>query len=435
MQAELSPEATYRVEDHYSPKEIEKTFRLGVINGIFYLFAATLLDPTLVLVAFLSNLTDSVLLLGLVVPLSQAGWSLPQLFISGYVQNQPVKINIYKRASYIRVVAWGILAAAMNFVRNPDLMLILFFLTFSTSSLASGLGGLPFTEVVSKTIPPRRRGELFAIRLGMGGLVSVAGSFFVRWILGSNSPLEYPHNYGLLGFLYFIFASVGLMIFNQVKEKPDEIIVPRRKLGPQIKLGWQILKENINYRYFVIVEILMIFSGVAVPFFAVYTQQQLGGSSSWVGIYLVVAMVSNLTVNLIFSRISRRISNQLILKIAAFCGIGMSLWVLIIMLVAPGLSFSSQLVSFLLIPAFILNSFRQNGLTVSGNSLLLSITPPQIRTVMLGFTQTLLGVFLVTSGFAGIIVRFAGFPWLLVFTLFVNIGAGILVKNVREGEM
>ncbi len=306
MSTSTAQQSHYHVEEHYTPLQIRRNFRLGVINGVLYLFAASLFDPTLVLVAFLSHLTDSALLLGLVVPIVQAGWSLPQLWISGYVQHQPLKIKIYRRATWIRIVAWGVLAAAMNLIRDSQVLLIVFFVTFIVSSLASGLGGLPFMEVVSKTVSPRRRGEMFAWRFALGGLLSVAGSFFVRWILSPDNPLTFPENYGILSILFLIFASVALLFYNGVEEKPDLEVLPRRTVGAQVRAGFLIFKEELNYRHFVFYQISMIVSGVAVPFFAVFMQRQFGGSTAWVGVYLIVTMISNLVVNILYGRVSKK---------------------------------------------------------------------------------------------------------------------------------
>lgn len=127
-------------------------------------------------------------------------------------------------------------------------------------------------------------------------------------------------------------------------------------------------------------------------------------------------------------------SNQLVLKIATLCGLLMAAWVLLIVLLAYPLGFSAEIAHLSLVPAFILNSFRQSGIGVSANSLLLSITPPVSRTVMLGFTQTLLGVVLVLTGFFGIVVDVWGFAVLVLITLIANIIGLFLIRSIKEGK-
>ena len=178
---------------------------------------------------------------------------------------------------------------------------------------------------------------------------------------------------------------------------------------------------------------MMILSGVAIPFFAIFVQQQLGGDKSWIGIYLVVIAITNLLSNILFGRISRKISNHLILRIASISGLSMSLWVLALALLAKPFSFTATAASLALIPAFIFSSVRQNGIAIAANSILLSITPPQIRSLMLGFTQTLLGVVLVISGFSGLIINWVGFVGLMIVTLLTSSVALYLVKDIHEG--
>jgi MFS family permease len=434
METNLIEKNPCRVEKIYSEKQIQHNFNLSILNGSIYLFASSLVDPTLVLVTFLSNFTQSALLLGLIVPITQAGWSLPQLWISGSIQNQPLKVKIYRQTAVIRILSWGILATTINLVENPQLLLILFFISFSISSLASGLGGLPFLEIISKTIPTRRRGELFAWRLGIGGLLSIAGGFIVQWILGAKSPFSQMQSYGILAAAYFVLASIAIFFIFFIQEKKDEFVQPRRSGNQQLREGISLLRKNHNFRKFISYQTMMIISGVAVPFFAIFVQQQLGGEKSWIGIYLIIIAITNLTSNLIFGRISRRISNKLILRIATIAGLMMSLWVLMLALLEKPLHLSPTTASIALAPAFILSAIRLTGVTVAGNPILLSFTPPQTRSLMLGFTQTLLGIVLLISGFSGLIINWVGFVGLLIVTVIASLMALYFVKEIQEGN-
>lgn len=86
-------------------REGKRNFFLAVANGILYIFAEALLDPTLVLVGFVNRLTQNPILLGLVLPIRDGAWSLPQLWVSGFTQNAPIKIRVYQRMSFVRILA------------------------------------------------------------------------------------------------------------------------------------------------------------------------------------------------------------------------------------------------------------------------------------------------------------------------------------------
>ena len=394
------------------------------------------MDPTLVVVAFLSVLSQSPLILGLAVPLRDGAWALPQFWVSCYLQNISNKISIYRKLSYLRIAAWGVLAATVNFVRSPTKILVAFLAIFTLSALISGLGGLPFMEVVAKTIPPKRRGEFFAWRLAVGGLGSIGASIIVRILLDPAGPLKFPSNYGILATGYFVLASMSALVFNQVKETVDLEIQPRVSANLQFRRALKLFKKNTGYRNFVSMWSLLLIAGVATPFFAVYVQQQLGGSKAMIGIYLGVYTATNLLVNLIFGRISKLFGNSRIMVIAGICGLIMSTTVLLLSIAAGPMKINSQTASYLLIPVFVLSGMRTSGIGVSGNSLMLDISPTTERSLFVGFTNTILGIVLIATGLGGLIMNSFGFQVLVIVTIFAHslaILQGIkLQKNLRH---
>ena len=74
------------------PRIVRRNFTLGVLNGLFVGLGEALMDPTLVQVAFVNYLSASPLLVGLVVPLRDGTWYLPQLWVSSHLQSQPHKL-------------------------------------------------------------------------------------------------------------------------------------------------------------------------------------------------------------------------------------------------------------------------------------------------------------------------------------------------------
>ena len=169
--------------------ESARNFRLGVLNGMWFTIADRLLDPTLVLAAFVSTLTPSPLWLGLIIPITDGGWYLPQFLLSGYLQSQRLKLTLYKRVAVVRVVLWCLLAAAPFVLTSPATLLPAFFLIYTLVCLASGLSGLSYMEIVGKTIAPRRRGSFFAWRLAVGGVAGLLGTLLVRYVVDEAGPV------------------------------------------------------------------------------------------------------------------------------------------------------------------------------------------------------------------------------------------------------
>ena len=413
-------------------KFARRNFRLGVINGFFFFFAETLMDPTLVMVAFVSHLTGSVLWLGLIVPLRDASWFLPQLWVSGFLQNWPRKIRLYRYMAVTRMIVWSALVWAVFTIRSPWWMLVTFFVAYGIGSLAAGVSGLPFMEVVGKTIPAEQRGMFFAWRQTVGGLAALGGSAFVGWLLGASSPLQFPYNFGLLFIIGTSLTGMGLMSFAIVGEPPDYAVRAAASMFDQLRRATQLVRVDVNYRHFVALRISLLIAGAATPFFAVYVQRQLGGPQGMVGTYLATYTISSLAANVVFGRVSALWGNRRTMAIAAAAGLMMTGSVLALTVLAPPLRLSGVIASLALIPVFALSGVRESGLGVAGPSLLLDIAPHAERTLYVGFTHTLLGVVLLSTALSGAVVESFGFLALFVLTAAAHVYAVAAVMRMRD---
>lgn len=395
----------------------KRNFVKGVLNGVIFTLAETLIDPTLVLVAFVSHLTTSPILIGLVAPLRDAGWYFPQLWVSGYIQNQPKKLILYRRVAVIRVIAWAAMAGAAWWFTEANWLLIAFFVTFGTYSLASGFSGIAFMEVVGKTIPPHRRVVFFAWRLFLGGLVGLGGAELVRQALSPQSPLAFPQNFGLLFAVGCVFAALGLWVYQLIDEPPDTDIAPRASFQTQLRRAFTMTQHNRLYRRFLLMRMCLILAGAATPFFAVYVQTRLQGDLTMLGPYLATFTAASMLANIFFGRFSLFLGNRGILLITAVLGVLMMLAVLALMVWAAFFPISGWAASVWLIPVFFLSGVRQAGLEVAGQPALLEIAPVAERSLYLGFTHSILGVTQLATGLSGLIVASLGFGTLAVLCL------------------
>jgi MFS family permease len=374
-----------------------------------------------VLVAFVSHLTQSPFLLGLIVPIRDGAWWLPQLWVSGYLQSKPNKLAIYRRTSVLRIAAWFCIALSINLVHDPVLLLPLFFIVYVISSISNGIAGLPFLEVVAKTIPPQRRGEFFAWRMGLGGLGAIAASLLVRWAIDPGSFLKYPYNFGLLAFLYFIGASVSLLIFNRVDEKDDHQTQPVLSLKSQIIKGIKVAKSDFNYRDYMIMQSALIISGAGIPFFAIYVQRSFNVPPNLIGVYLFTLATSSFVANYFFGRLSRFMGYRKVMLMAAVAGIIMYILVILLTLISEISIIPTLWASYWLIPVFIFSGFRSTGIGVAGNSLLIELSPVSDRSLYLGFTNSILGLVLLSTCVLGLVVEVLGFEIIFIICLFFNL--------------
>lgn len=406
---------------HLKTRESARNFRLGVLNGVWFTVADRLMDPTLVLAAFVSTLTPSPLWLGLLIPITDGGWFLPQFLLSGYLQSQPLKMVLYRRVAVVRVVLWCLLAAAPFVLRQPGWLLPAFLVAYTLVCLASGLGGLSFMDIVAKTIPPRQRGVFFAWRLGAGAVAGLLGTLLVRYLVDEAGPLAFPYNFGVLFGAALAAGLLGLVAMARVSEPPDTVLQPVASPRAQIIRAARVVRTDRNYRRYLWVRVLLVVAGMAPPFYAVYVQQRLGGPLAMVGVYLAVYTTCNLLSHVVFGRFSARLGNRRTLVVSTWAGLAMTVGVLALAFLAGPLRLSGTAASWWLIPIFMLYGVRELGIGVASHSLLLNIAPPEARTLYVGFTNTLMGLVLLVTGLSGVIVAALGYAALFALTVAAHI--------------
>lgn len=394
-----------------------RNFRLGVLNGLFVLIADTFIDPTLVLVTFVNQLTANSILIGLVAPLRDAAWFLPQLGMSGWLQSRPRRLDVYAWSVWGRVVVLGSLVAAVAFLRDPNALLVAFFVLFTLYAVISGISGLPFLEVVGKTVPPNRRATFFAWRLFLGGVFSLGAAVAVRWLLGEKG-LTFPIPFAILFAAAFVMYTIGWLAFIWVKEPPAPDVKARVGTRDQLQRAWAIVLGDRGYRQFLTMRLSLTMAGAAVPFFAVHAQRALGGSPEMVGLYLGVFTLIGLSSNAVLGRLAPRIGNQRIMLGAGIAGLLMALLVAALLAydaavggIGPGVA------DWWLVPVFVFSAVREACMGVAGTPLLFDVAHGKDQTLYLGFTNSVQGIGLLATGLGGVVVEGFGFATLLGLTV------------------
>lgn len=407
-------------------------FIAGVLNGTFYILAEAIMEPNLVLTTFVGHLTASPLWIGLIVPLRDGSWFLPQLWVSGFMQSEPRKMPLYRQMVVVRLIGWSMLVASVFTIRDPNILLVAVFASFGITSIASGVSGLPFLEIVGKTVPSRQRGEYFAWRLATGGLAGLGGSLLVRWMLDEHTIYPFPINFAILFAISLGFAAIGLYAFVIIHEPDSLNVSPRASLSHQLQRAMRLVRTDHNYRRFIYLRSALIIGGAATPFFAIYVQQTLDGFVSMIAVYLAIYTMSNLLSNLMFTRFASRLGNRRTMGVAALAGLLMTLVVLALIVAASLWNVTGWIASIWLLPVFALSGLRESGTGVAGQSLLLDIAPIEDRAIYLGFTNSFIGIILLGTGTGGVIVQIAGFPALLFLAIIAHIFGMIAVMRMKD---
>ena len=401
-------------------RHLRRNFRLGVLNGTAYGMAEAMIDSSLVMSWFISQLTSSSLLVGLVSPIRNAGWFLPQLFISGYAQRQERKMPLYHWCSVVRSVSLGLLAAAVWGLgaRYPGALLACLFVFITLLSLGEGFSGISFLDIVAKTIPARRRGSFFAWRSFLGGLLALGSGAAVRYILGGALGLAFPDNFALLFTLAFVGMTISVIGFSSIVEPIEPVdgrVVP---FFAQLRRAWGLARQDRNLSRLIIARMLLVVAGgIATPFYIVYAKDHLGAPASSVGTYLLTLTVFSVAANFVWSRISARFGNKMVIVLSAAAGMGAPLGAL-----SAGLAGSLPL---FFLP-FALQGVYQSSIMIGQVNFILDIAPGADRPIYIGLVNTILGITSMALAASGLIVDWVGYHALFgLAALFFALGCGV----------
>jgi hypothetical protein len=412
-------------------REVRRSFVLGVLNGAAFGFAEALIDPPLVLTWFVSQLTSSNLLTGLVAPMGDAGWFLPQIFVSARMQRMQRKMPNYARTVVIRTAVWLLLAAAVWQVDDPFLLLVSFFGLYAVARVASGLGGLAFFEVVGKTIPARRRGGFFAWRQLLGGLLGLGGGWIVKTVLNHPS-LPFPDGHALLFLLYCVVMALGMGAFVLVREPPGMVVTEPVTVVEQLRRAGRLLWTDRVYGRYMAARLALGFASIALPFYGIYAKRVLDAPVGMVGVYVATRGGAMLLFNLPWGRLSDRRGNQLVMRLVGLGSGATALLALALVGLMALLQPHGEWLPYLALPLFFTDGAVRPAQILVGSNFLLELVPEAERSLYLGLSNTLLGVVVLISGLGGLVVDAFGFTGLFVVSAGLSLVGYVFAAGLPE---
>ncbi len=431
-----NPQAATRYREGLTPEaafNATYNFRRGVLNGIMFTLVDALISPTLVLALFISRLGAPNMLVGLLPALLAGGWFLPQILTAGIVQGMPRVMHWYRRAGVIRVLAFIALAVATVFLSNmPVLLLLVFFIAFSIYAFAGGITGIPWLEIVGKTISPRRRGAFFGQRSFWGGVLALFASGPIGLILSEQFlGLSFPHNFALLFGITALVAGLGVYFWSSMREPAAIQTIPAVSIKTLFGRGIRAYRANVDYRSFMIARVLVSLAAIADPFYVVYAEQRLFAPPATVGLYLGALSISSLLSNFFWSPLADRASNRTLMTLTVISVALVPLSATVLSLFVGVLDNTFLFSAFTIL--FIFSGLALGASRIVNNNMLLTIAPPAERATYVGFLNTILGIVIFVPVLGGVLIDLLGFE--IVFVIAVAVSALALIASRRMSSI
>ncbi|MBK8833759.1 MAG: MFS transporter [Anaerolineae bacterium] len=413
----------------YGDHNFRRNYALHLGNGALTALGDAMTN-NVVMTSFASQLTSSNVVIALLVLMKDGGWFLPQYFVAPWAERLPLKLQIYRGTTAIRMATWAAIVLMTLFIPDRSTLLWAFFAGITFIAMASGVAGLPWQLATAKIIPAEKRGSLFGMRQFLGSILGLAGGAAIALILSGNLGLDFPRNYALIFALSALFMLGGYALFGMVVEPPDPPLKTVTSLGALFGRARAILSGDPRYRAFLLLRSLLFLGNASVPFITVYARRAHGAGDAYFGLVAVVTLVVGLLANLLWGRLSERRGNRFVLGVVGACGAATC--ASLVGLAVAGLA--NETAQALLIAPFILSTMATTGIGVVGSPMLMDITPANDRVHYFGLTNTLLGVVMLATAGVGAIADGFGFASLFGVCAASFLGALACVRLLSRSD-
>ncbi|MTI21516.1 MFS transporter [Fulvivirga sp. RKSG066] len=402
-------------------QEAPGSFFKNAFNGFCTKLAEQLTSPGVVIPWVLSVLNASVGLSGLLVPIKNAGSLLPQLIVSAKIRAFAVRKYFWAGAGIMQ----GIMLALMAWViyaLDGNLAGYLIVAGLFIYSVASGVGSIAFKDVMGKTIPKGKRGRLLALRATGGGVLTVvAGLIFYFYFNENTSEIVYVGLFAIAAVLWWLAAA----LFASIDEKKGAQEGGRTPIQ-ELKNGFTILKEDTNFRNFLITRALLMAIPLAQPFLILYAREILDASLQGLGLFVIVTGISNAVSSPFWGKFADKSSRGL-MAVVAVLGIVTCLYA----------AFFEQLPDswqhiYAYAPVFFLIVMAHGGARLSRKTYLVDYAPKKERPLYVSLANTVIGIFTILTAGIGIIAEAFSLQVLLYFLMAMLLVAIVLSIQLKK---
>lgn len=377
---------------------------------------------TTIIPLFVSTMTSSAILIGLIQAIHNLGWQFPQLLTARRISRMPrfkpfvMYWTVHERLPFLML---GLIALIITRV-NITLALSLTFLLLIWQGVGAGMTANAWTNMIGKIIPGEYRATFFGSQSAAANLLASAAAIIAGFTL--------DHVAAPFGFsLCFLFCSVAMVIswiFLSLTKEQSKLInasaIPALPLWQQVV---SILKSNRAFRFYLISRIIGQFGMMAFGFYTVYAVRFLNMDKTTAGIITSIYMITQVVANPILGRIADRFGRKGVLEFGIFSNILSAL----LAGIAPGLGW--------FYPVFILAGIANTAFWTIGLAFSLDFGPEQERPTYVGMANTLItpGT-IIAPLLGGWLADLVGYPFTFITAAIFGLTALLFLHFLVNGE-
>ena len=346
---------------------------------------------------FVSHMTTSALLIGLIPSIHAVGWQLPQLFMA----NSVARLRRYKPMvmwltinERIPFLGLALVALFLGTLGNK-VALLLTFVMLTWQGLGAGFTANGWQSLVAKIIPSDWRGTFFGAQAALANVLMSLSAIAAGYIL---DRVHAPLNFSLCFVLTIVGVGISYIFIGLTREPVDhEKNIPEHQISPW-KGGLEILRRDKNFRAYLVIRLLSQFATMGFAFYIVYGLRRFGMSDLTAGFLTAALTITSTVANAVMGWLGDRLGHRAMLiagSVAAVFSSLMAWW-------APSIGW--------LYPVFILSGLAGVAYWTIGMAITVEFGSEETRPTYIGLSNTLVAPFTIIAPLiGGWIAQAAGF--------------------------
>lgn len=396
-------------------------------------FAVNLVDLTLnnlamsfiygstILSLYVSNLTSSVTLIGLIPAIQRVGHFLPQLLMSRRAEQVPrkkplvLKLGVMERLPYLFI--------ALSILLWPEaphwLAFTILAASLATATIGGGLGGPPWQSMLAKVIRVQRRGRFFGLSRALGGLLGVVGAGVSRRVFAAY---PYPISFGICFLLCSVFWASSLIPLSLTRELPKEPSTVALSGKDYWRRLPKVLQASPNFARYLASRALVILGTMGTPFYVLYAREAFGTTNAFAADLTMVTLIAQTTSTPLLGWLGDRRGHKWLTELSTLIGACAAA----IALLKPEVAWFYGV--------FALMSTATAGMGVAATSITMEFSDPEEIPTFAALANTLLAIPVLSAPLVGgWLADVAGYKSLFVVALtFSSLGWFAMHWGVRE---
>ncbi len=360
--------------------------------------------------------------IALLVPIRESGSMLPQAALTPWVRRQRQRKWVWVAGAAGQAIAVAAMAGTAA-VATGTAAGVLILLELAAFALSRALTSIASKDVLGRTIPKGRRGDINGIATLVSGVIAVTIGVGIRLWGGGDANTDVLA--WLLGAAALAWV-VALAVYARVREPEGGEADPDPGQG-WVARSWGLLAHDRPFRRFVTVRALLLVSALSPPFVVSLAAQQGSAGLSGLGPFVIASGLAGIIGGRPFGRLADRSSRTLMI-VGAAAASAIILALLIVNQMAAA--------SWLFIAAYFLLTVTHTGVRVARKTYVVDMATGDQRTEYVAVSNTAMGVLLLAAGAVSSALALVGPEAALLFLAglgLVGVVAGRTLEEVSSG--